>query len=363
MLVGEDGNMVTDQEGLEKLVCGFYQNLFEAQEVLDPELICCHVPRKITPGMCELLDRPFTEEEVEQTLFQMAPNKAPGADGFNAGFFQTHWQLVKTCVVSAVLDFLNGDLPDEVNKTLLVLIPKVSNPQELSQYRAISLCNVLYKICSKTMENRLRVILDDIISEEQSAFVPGRLITDNVLIAYECCHYLRNMKGKSGSCAIKLDMMKAYDRVEWDYLRVILEKMGFSEMWISLIMKCVLSVSFSVRVNGMFSHTFKPTRGIRQGDAISPNLFLICSEGLSCMLKDIGPLYVFGGIRVSRSAPWISHLLVADDRMIFTQASTRGADRSGCFNFGAYNKGSGQLVNKSKSAIFFSQNCLRMQFT
>jgi len=163
--------------------------------------------------MAAVLERPFSEQEVEEALFQMAPSKAPGVDGFNAGFFQTHWQLVKGCVVPAILGFLNGgELPAEVNKTLLVLIPKVTNPQDLSQYRPISLCNVLYKLCSKTLANRLRRILDDVISEEQSAFVPGRLITDNVLIAYESIHYLRKKKGKTGGCAIKLDMAKAYDR-------------------------------------------------------------------------------------------------------------------------------------------------------
>ena len=121
-------------------------------------------------------------------------------------------------------------------------------------------------------------------------------------------------------------------------------------------MKCVTSVSFSIRVNGVFSEEFKPSRGIRQGDPISPYLFLLCSEGLSCMLKSIGPLYVSRGVRVSRYSPWISHLLFADDCLIFTQASKRGADRVATI-LENYNRGSGQLVNKAKSAVFFSPNC------
>lgn len=123
-------------------------------------------------------------------------------------------------------------------------------------------------------------------------------------------------------------------------------------------MKCVSSVSFSVRVNGVFSDSFKPTRGIRQGDPISPYLFLLCSEGLSCMLKNIGPLYLSRGVRVSRHAPWISHLLFADDCLIFTQATKRGAERVADI-LDDYNRGSGQLVNKHKSAVFFSPNCLQ----
>jgi hypothetical protein len=273
-LVNEAGDTVTNQKDLERLACDFYQNLFAAQDYLDPELICCHVQRKVTPEMVNVLDRPFTKQEVEQALFPMAPSKAPGADGFKAGFFQTQWQLVKPCVVNAMLGFLNGgDLSEEVNRTILVLIPKVSNPHNLSLYRPISLCNVLYKLCSKMMANRLRLILDDIISKEQSAFVPGRLITDNVLIAHECIHYLRNMKGKTGGCALKLDMAKAYDRVEWRYLRAIMEKLGLPDRWCSLVMKCVTSVSFSVKVNGVYSDSFSPSRGISEGDPISPYLF------------------------------------------------------------------------------------------
>lgn len=171
------------------------------------------------------------------------------------------------------------------------------------------------------MANRLRMVLHDIISKEQSVLVPGRLITDNVLIAYECIHYLRNKKGKSGSCAIKLDMEKAYDRVEWRYLNEVMQALGFPQQWCSLVMKCVTSVSFSVRVNGVLSPSFKPIRGIRQGDPMSSYLFLLCTEGLSRLLRLNGPQFLSRGIRVSCHAPWISHLLFDDDCLIFTQAN------------------------------------------
>lgn len=308
--------------------------------------------RKVTEAMNNFLDRPFSPEEAEAALFMMHPSEAPGMDGFNAGFFQRHWKTLKENVIAALLGFLNGgDMPEEINRTLLVLIPKVANPQELSQYRSISLCNVLYKICSKVMANKLRQILDEIISEEQSAFVPRRLITDNVLIAYECIHYLRNKKGKFGVCAIKLDRAKAYDRVEWWYLDVVMEALGFCTRWRDLVMKCVSSVSFSVRVNGQFSPIFKPPRGIRQGDPISPYLFLLCAEGLTCMLKGIGPQHISRGVRVSIHAPWISHLLFADDCLIFAPASKTSADRVASI-LSDYYRGSGQLVNKQKSANF-----------
>jgi hypothetical protein len=109
-------------------------------------------------------------------------------------------------------------LPDALNQTTIVLIPKIKHPQDLKNFRPISLCNVIYKLCSKVLENRLRVFLDEIISAKQSAFVLGRLITYNVLVAYKCTRYLKRKKGKTGACSIKLDMVKAYDRVEWNYL-------------------------------------------------------------------------------------------------------------------------------------------------
>lgn len=307
----EDGSVVTSQEEVEATATEFYRQLFSAQANLEPELVLDHVPVKVTEQMNDRLSWPYTATEVERALHLMKPSKAPGPDGFTAGFYQLHWDLLGKDITAAVLNFLNGGpMPDDLNRTAIVLIPKVRNLQEMKEFRPISLCNVLYKICSKVLALRLREILDEIIAEEQSAFVPGCLITDNVLIAYECIHYLKRRKGKAGACAIKLDMAKAYDRVEWEYLRGIMLKLGLHSNFVSLIMRCVSTVSFSININGNLTDSFRPTRGIRQGDPISPYLFLLCSEGLSCLLKDVGPMHLSRGIRVDVHSPRISHLLL-----------------------------------------------------
>jgi len=124
---------------------------------------------------------------------------------------------------------------------------------------------------------------------------------------------------------------RAYDRIEWAYLRRIMLPLGFCDSFVSVIMKCVTSVSMSVRVNEVLTETFRPTRGIRQGDPISPYLFLLCVEGLSCLLKSVGPVYLSRGVRVGVHAPWISHLLFVDDCIVFSE--TRRGGPQGCNSY------------------------------
>jgi hypothetical protein len=316
------------------------------------------VPVKVSSEMNEKLLWPFTGAEVKEALFQMFPTKAPGPDGFPAHFFQRHWELCGTQVTSAVLWILRGDDdPKLINDTILVLIPKVDNPDDLSQFRPISLCNVIYKIASKAVANRLKVILPEIISEEQSAFVPGRMITDNIITAYECLHFMKKKRARDQRCcALKLDMQKVYDRVEWPYLRAIMLRLGFHHIWVEMIMKLVTSVSFSVQLNGDCLESFVPTRGIRQGDPISPYLFLLAVEGLSCLLKSRNQLSALNGIRVAPSAPTISHLLFADDSLLFFKADGASA-RAVKDVLSIYCQASGQQINMEKSSIHFAKGC------
>ena len=188
------------------------------------------------------------EHEVVAALKQMAPLKAPGPDGMPPLFCQHFWQTVNQDVISSILSWLNsGILPHPVNHTFIALIPKIKNPEYITKYRPISLYNVLYKIFSKVLANRLKKLLPTSITEHQFAFTKDHLITDNMLVAFETLYSMKNYKsGDNGFMALKLDMSKAYNWVEWSFLENLKRKMGFCEKWIGLMMECVRTVSYSV---------------------------------------------------------------------------------------------------------------------
>jgi hypothetical protein len=157
------------------------------------------------------LKEQYTAEEVKKAAFTIGDFKAPGPDGIHAVFYKRFWDVFGEEITSEVLQALNsGTIPEGWNNTTIVLIPKTDDPELITQFRSISLCNVIYKIISKMLALRLKGILPKIISPMQSVFVPGRLIRDNVLVAYESMHTIKNKRnGVHGSCVVKLDMHKA----------------------------------------------------------------------------------------------------------------------------------------------------------
>ncbi|XP_020153536.1 uncharacterized protein [Aegilops tauschii subsp. strangulata] len=316
---------------MEQMANDFYQQLYTSEGVHNMEQVLETVPTKVTQEMNELLNAPYSQKEVKIALFQMFPTKAPRPDGYPTHFFQHHWEVCAEEVTQAVLKIVEGTESARcINETMLVLIPKV-------------------------ISSRLKLVLPDVISEEQSAFVPGRLITDNIITAYECLHFMkRNKANKNQSCALKLDMMKAYDRVEWPYLQAIMLKLGFTAKWVDIVMGLVTTVGFSVLFNGKKLRQFNPSRGIRQGDPISPYLFLLATKGLSCLLKSKNESSNLHGIQVAPTAPPVNRLLFADDSLLFFKANGMGANEVYQV-LDTYCQATGQRINYSKSSIFFSK--------
>jgi hypothetical protein len=356
----EDGREWKKQPEIGTAFVRFFQQLFSANDNTDVPTCVNGLEQRVTKDMNATLLREFTSSEVEAALNQMHPLKSPGPDGFSACFYQRAWNTVKVEVCQTVLGYLNHGLFDAaINATHIALIPKIKNPSKVSDYRPISLCNVLYKLISKVLANRLKKVLPHIISPNQSAFIPGRLITDNVLVAFEAMHTMDGrLKGRDGFMALKLDMSKAYDRVEWNYLEAVMRQLGFAERWVSLMMTCIRTVTYSVLVHGKPYGTITPTRGIRQGDPLSPYFFILCAEGLSSLLQRAEENRWITGLPITRGGVRINHLLFADDSLLFCKANMFEWARIQQL-LDIYEKASGQKLNKEKTSIFFSTNTRR----
>ena len=324
-LMDDLGNWQSNAESISTTAINYFESLFTSStpNLDDLDSVLDSVPTRVTPDMNTMLDQSFSEEEIRTALSQMSPLKAPGPDGLPPVFFQKMWSIVGSEVTEAALDCLNnGQDPSALNHTYITLIPKKNDPLCMADYRPISLCNVVYKLVAKTLANRLKKILPLIISENQSTFVPGRLIVDNVLVAYEAFHHMKNWRGgKEGLLDLKLDISKAYDRVEWIFLEHIMRKLGFSNRWIKIVLSCVSTVSYSILINGEPKGRIIPSRGLRQGDPLSPYLFILCAEGLSSLIQAATNENFLHGVVVARGAPKISHLFFADDSLLFCKAN------------------------------------------
>ncbi|XP_016743147.1 uncharacterized protein [Gossypium hirsutum] len=271
----------------------------------------------------------------------MDPRKALGIHRLLGSFFKEHWSTVGSDVLRMCQDVLQGNKNvDCVNDTLLVMIPKVKNPCEMTNFHPINLCRVIYKIISKALANQLKVVLPQCISQNQRAFVPGWMIHDNVLVAHELMHYLRSLKnGPNKGCVIKLDISKAYDQVELCFLEKVMIRM----------------VLYRVKCNMNRIDIIIPERGLRQGDPLSPYLFLFCMDVFSRMLLKAQEKNNIKGICTSKDGPRMNHLFFVDNALLFVR-NQHSEVETFIRILDNFPRMSDQSINLEKSMVYFSPN-------
>ncbi|RVW21265.1 LINE-1 reverse transcriptase-like [Vitis vinifera] len=256
---------------------------------------------RISQQEADILELPFMEEEVHSALRDMNGDKAPGPDGFTGAFWQFCWEFVKEEVMEMFKEFHeHKTFLKSLNATFLVLIPKKGGAEELGDFRPISLLGGLYKLLAKVLTNRIKNVIGGVISSDQNAFVSGRQILDASLIANEVIDSWKK-EGKKGLIC-KLDIEKAYDSVNWQFLMRVMEKMGFGTKWREWIWSCISTARFSVLVNGEPAGFFPSSKGLRQGDPLSPYLFIMGMEVLSALLRRAVEGGCITGCRMQRAA-------------------------------------------------------------
>ncbi|KAJ9707979.1 hypothetical protein PVL29_000172 [Vitis rotundifolia] len=312
--------LTEDQEVREGIVSAFQQSFSEEPgwraDIEGLQL------NQLNSREAEELELPFSEEEIHLALMEMNGDKAPGPDGFTVGFWQTCWDFVKEEVVELFKEFYeHRSFAKCLNTTFLVLIPKKGGAEDLGDFRPISLLGGLYKLMAKVLANRLKKVLDKVVSVDQNAFVRGRQILDASLIANEVIDFWHKRKEKGLIC--KLDIEKAYDSINWKFIMKVLLKMGFGPRWIDWIWWCISTAKFSILINGVPAGFFSNSKGLRQGDPISPYLFVLGMEVLSTLLRRAVEGGFLTGCRLRGRGGGelpVTHLLFADDTIIFCEA-------------------------------------------
>jgi hypothetical protein len=287
-LVDSDGNRLEDPAQIKQEIITFYEQLFGQSTLVNEGGMMNRVSALMSPKISSksqsFLQHEVTDDEIRCTMFSLGSEKAPGPDGFTAHFFKKAWSIVGEEVCQAVKSFFqSSSLFKEFNSTIITLVPKVPNPSKVAEFRPIACCNVLYKCITKILANRLNSCLSELINSNQTAFVKGRNISENILLAQELVKGYHKDKGKAG-CAIKVDLKKAYDSVEWSFILMSLLAVGCPPIYVNWVRECITTPRFSISLNGSLAGYFRG-RGLRQGDPLSPYLFVLAMEVLTQLFQ------------------------------------------------------------------------------
>ncbi|XP_074288629.1 uncharacterized protein LOC141613783 [Silene latifolia] len=347
----QGGKLCTESSDIQQAFIEYYNGLLGSSNFVDAvcESVIAAGPI-LNAAHHEILNVEVSANEIRKAMFDIGGNKAPGPDGFNSQFYKDTWEITRESVIKAMKDFFtSGKLLKQVNATLITLIPEVELPQDVTQFRPIACCNSIYKCISKVLCNRLSIILPDIISPSQSAFVKGRDIVENILICQDLVK-LYNRSVVSPRVIMKIDLQKAYDSIEWSFVSNMLSSLNFPPIFTKLILKCVTTPSYTLALNEETFKFFHGKRGLRQGDPISPLIFVICMEYLSRIL---GKIQEYTKLKYHPLCGRIklNHLAFADDLLLFCRG-----DRTSIIGllraFQSFSRASGLQMKKGKSSIY-----------
>lgn len=287
--LSSSGTWITNPQEMMSLAVNHFQSVLGHQTSLlytpahwIQELTSFSLPQHLVPLMLSIP----TEEEIKSVLFKLNPNKAPGPDGLTSAFFKASWDTTGSEVVSAIRNFYATNfLPAATNTTILSLVPKFPGASKITDFRPISCLKTIYKVISRILVRKLKPMLTTMILPSQTAFVKGRLLVENTTLAGELVNGYHKNKGPK-RITIKVDIAKAFDTLSWDFLFSCLEGLQLLSRFIRQIKACICTSSFTVGYNGLVHGYFKGKRGLKQGDPLSPYLFVIAMNCLSHMLNE-----------------------------------------------------------------------------
>jgi hypothetical protein len=363
-LTNPDGTHSTTPDQIAATLTTYFQTIFTSSISHSTNTPFTHSPPSPSTNTTPLPNPDLTNftystpdlTELHTIIKDMRSNATPGPDGLNAAFYKATWSWSKQDIHHLVSTFyVNASLPPELNQTFITLIPKKPNPVLPQDFRPIGLCNVIYKIISKSLADRLKPHLPASISQTQSAFIAGRHISSNVILTQEIIHSFMLKSWTPQAFLLKIDLAKAFDRLEWSFITQSLQRLGFNSHFINLIHTCISTSSLSILVNQQPTSYFYPQRGLRQGCPLSPYLFVIAINELSLRLQEQLTISNLQGVSLALGAPPVHSLLFADDLIICGTASTEEAAviKNVLYDFC---RQSGQTPNLNKSSIPFSHN-------